>query len=791
MVTVKMEANERVKRLREKQIAPFEICTERTKWITQSYQETEAEHPLYRRAKALKKLLENMAIRIYDGEMIVGNVTSKRRGATLPVEIRCDWCLEQLDEFSTREWNRHAPLSEEEKAVFKEYVPYWEGKTFYDHFRAILPEETLKLGRIFNIGSYTQLGLHPGHWVMELNPLLTIGLNGLKKKTSEEIEKLNLDEVTDFDKYLFLNSAIISLDAAITFSKRYAVLARNMAEKEADFQRKQELEKIADICDWVPANPPRTFQEALQSVWFAYIVSWLECATGGVSLGRLDQLLYPFYKKDKEEGIITDEQARELIALLFIKMNGHGRLMETYVARAVCGFPTFPNFALGGVTKEGRDAVNDLSYLFLDAETDVRLPQEEFIIRIHKNNPDTFIMRACEVAKIARGKFKFISDHTAIAQLMKDGKPPEMAREYGLAGCFDPTCPNSYDAPEPGMSLALMLELALNDGVTRLSGEKIGVETGDPKQFKTYDDVWRAYKKQVETLLSASRLMINVDDKIFADLMPTPFKSALHPCCIENGKDFAVGGTPYVTRGFGLPGLINVGDSLAAIKKVVFEDKKVTMEQLIDALDKNFAGEDRVLHLLKGAPKFGNDDDYVDLIVDEVITHATETAAKYRGYAGSKFTGLAGVSSTYIPLGSILGALPDGRLAEEPISEGGISPHPGRNVSGPTATMRSVAKLDHMKLTGGSVLNMKFNPEALEGAAKMKKFASLLRTYCETGGFHVQFNIVDTEILKEAQKNPEKYRDLLVRVATYSAYFVELSTELQNDIIARMEFKEI
>jgi len=402
-------------------------------------------------------------------------------------------------------------------------------------------------------------------------------------------------------------------------------------------------------------------------------------------------------------------------------------------------------------------------------------------------------MKACEVAKLLRGKLKFVSDETAIQQLLSDGKPLEYARDYIVSGCVLPVVPGySFDIIGGPLSLPLMLELALNNGVSRLTGEQIGPKTGDPRRFESYDEVWDAYKKQVEAIIPVAILVRNVDRELFAEFAPTPFQSSLFHGCIEKGLDITNGGTaPYMNNGISAVGAPNVGDSLAAIKKAVFEDRKITMDGLIDVLDKNFEGEEKILHILKNAPKFGNDDDYVDSIVNEVLIHICHEVARYRGFAGSIFNVTAYVAAGNIQMGSLVGALPDGRRAGEPLAEGGVSPYQGRNVSGPTATMRSVTKLDLVRLTGGSALNMSFNPDALKDESKMRKFASLIRTYCETGGYHVQFNIIDSDMLRDAQRYPEKYKDLLVRVATYSAYFVQLGPEVQNDIIARTEFQQV
>ena len=789
-----VEGNARVSKLREKVLTTPEICIERGYLLTESYKETESEPVIIRRAKALEKILKEMTIGIEDGELIVGKTTSKLRGGALLPEVRGDWYLEEMDTVSTRDWDRCLPLTGEEKAKMKEFLPYWKGKSLYEKWCAMIPENALKLDhKIQSSGGFCENGHHFAHVAVDYEKVLTKGLSDVKKQVDEELGKLNLAEVKDFEKFQFLNAVNITLEAAISFAKRYAELATSLAEKEADFERKAELERIAEMCSWVPANPARSFHEALQSILFTYIVLMIEGWGAGMSLGRPDQYLYPFYKKDIEEGRITKEEARELLALLYIKMNGSVALASIDIATVLGGFPVIQGVTLGGLTKDGKDAVNELSYLFLDAEKDVRLNAEDLVIRVHKNTPDAFVMKACEVAKLLRGKLKFISDETTIQQLLTDGKPIEYARDYVLTGCNSPNIPGySIDIGGVTFNLPLMLELALNNGASRLTGEQIGPKTGDPRKLKSHDEVWDAYKKQVEALVPVASLFRNVDKRLYAEFAPYPFQSALYHGCIEKGLDITNGGTaPHMTHTIGLGGAPNVGDSLAAIKKAVFEDKKITMDRLIDALDKNFEGEEEVLHILEGAPKFGNDDDYVDSIVNEVLTHVGNVVTKHKSFAGAKSNAAAVAVTANVPLGHIVGALPDGRRAGEPLSEGGISPHQGRNVSGPTATMRSVAKLDQVKLTSGSVLNMRFNPDVLKDESKIRKFASLVRTFCETGGSLVQFNIVSTDTLRDAQRYPEKYRDLLVRVATYSAYFVELSPELQDDIIARMEFQEV
>lgn len=790
---MKISVNERINKLREKMITTPAICVERGYYMTQSYKETEGQPAVIRRAKALDKILSNMTIRIENGELIAGWPTSKIRGGAVLPEVQCGWILDEMETFTTREWDKYASLSENEKEKLKEFIPYWKGKSLHEQWQEMVPKEAQRYNHIIQTsGGFSENGHHFAHVAVDYEKILKLGINGIKQEVEEELEKLDLSQIADLDKYHFLNGVKITFDSVIKFARRYEELARNMAEEESDEDRKAELIKMADTCAWVPANPARSFYEALQSIWFIYIVLMNEGWGAGMTLGRCDQYLYSFYKKDIQDGVLSEEKVHELLSLILIKMNAVVALANGVVSTFMAGFPIMQGITVGGVTKDGKDAVNELSYAILEAEKVVGLNAEDLVVRVNRNNPDSFLIKACEVAKNLKGKLKFVSDETTIQSMLTNGIPIEGARDYISTGCHNPTVPAvSHDIGGVSFSLPMMLDLALNNGASRMTGEQLGPKTGDPRNFKSYEEVLNAYKQQLEALLPIGLLYKNADLQLYSQT-PVPFQSGLYKNCIKNGVDINCGGAyPYVTHTTGLIGAPNVGDSLAAIKKVVFEDKKITMEQLIDALDGNFEGAEDIQYMLKRAPKFGNDIDYVDSITKEILIHACDLLRKHKTYAGIKSTAACLTMTANIPLGWAVGALPDGRKAGEPLSEGGISPHQGRNVCGPTATMRSVAKLDQVKLSNGSILNMRFSPSAVKDADKMKKFATLIRTFCETGGNLVQFNFIDNELLRDAQRNPEKYKDLLVRVATYSAYFVELSPELQNDIINRIEFEEI
>ena len=790
MVTVE----KRIDRLRREAHRKPELCVERAVIFTRSYRETEGQPEIIRRAKALEKLLNEMTIRIEEDELLVGNATSKRVAGPMLPEVTWKWYMEELETLDARGKDSFQPMSEKDKALAREALAYWKGKSIHDRWISVLPGEytQIKDKSWAPGGANPLMGIHLAHCCPGFDVVTRDGLGKILANIDSAQTKLDLTKIDDFNRSVFLDAARITVNAVIAFSHRYALLAREMATHEENPQRKQELETIANNCEWVPAKPARNFREAMQTMWFTYIATMLEGWGPGLGFGRLDQYMYPLYKHDLENGGITKEEARELIALLYIKIN---EMVMPFSGKATTqgnGQLTLSGITLGGIDKNGRDAVNDLSFLFLEAEEDVHL-QEDLTVRVHNSTPETFLMKACDIARKMKGKIKFVSDETIIKQLLKDGKPITSARDYAVTGCFIRTVPGfSFDPGGDFINLPMMLELTLNNGKSRLTGEQLGPQTGDPRKFQSYEEVWNAYCQQVAYLVRNVVIANNLNRQLFAQYAPTPLQSSLFKGCIEKGLDVTQGGTnPYSTLGLWITGIPNVGDSLAALKKLVFDDKVITMQQMVDALDKNFEGEEKILHLIKTTPKFGNDIDYVDSIVNEVLVNVSDEFSKYEGFGGYRYTVAGGSVIANLPLGKATGALPDGRLSGLPLSEGGISPYQGRNISGPTATMKSVAKLDLIKASGGNVLNMRFSPDSLSNESKLKKFALIIRNFCETGGDLVQFNIIDTATLLDAQKHPENYRDLLVRVATYSAYFVDLPVEQQNDIIARIEFGKI
>ena len=786
-----MALTPRVQRLREQMVTTPAICTERLRYMTESYQQTEGESNLMRRAKALSYILEHMTVRIDDGELFVGNFTSKVRGGAIAPELKGQWLLDELDTLSTRPFDRYEPLSQSELDDLHRYLPYWKGKAAFEHWQAMVPPEYQRLDHIMvATGGYSENGHHWAHAAADYEKLLKIGSLGIITEAAEHISALDYTEPTAQKRRQFWLAVQFVHKGLIRFAERYSMLAEQKAAQEADPVRKKELERIATTCRKVPAHPADNLFEAIQSCWLLYVALMIEGWGAGPTLGRADQYLYPYYQRDKAAGRITDEEVQELFSLIFVKMNGGINLQSYVVADGKGGHPTMQSLCVGGITPDGRDAVNELSYLFLSAEGDVGLGAEDMMVRINRLNPNSYVKHALQTAKKLGGKLKFVSDDTSIQSMLYLGLPLERARDYISTGCHNPTVPHySRNTGGGAMNAGLCLELALNNGVSRILKEQLGPGTGDPRSFTSFEQLLEAFETQLKAGLRLQMINKHADFASFGDY-PCVLLSSMYEPCMERGVDDYNGGTsPNITFGLGMIGIPNVADSLAAVKKVIFEEKKYTMSDLVDALDHNFEGYEGLLHQLERAPKFGNDDDYVDLIAKRILSDAGDYVSQFHTHYGARFATACFAMTTNVMFGRIVGALPDGRKAGLPLSEGGISPYQGRNTCGAPDTMRSVAKLDQVKLALGSILNMRIDPEAVKTDEKMDRMVSLLRTFCETGGNLVQFNFASNAVLRAAQKNPEQYRDLLVRVATYSAFFVELGPETQEDIINRNELE--
>jgi len=786
-----MGATERVTKLRARQVTTPEICVERAYYMTESYRETEAMPSVMRRAKAMEHILHKMTVRIDDGELVVGWPTSKIRGGAMLVEVNADWLLKELDTVQDREWEKYKPLSEGEKELIRQILPYWKGKTLSEKWENLVSPEALKLENIVQNGGYARNCHHMAHACPDYAHILTVGLEGIIQEIDGHLEGLDLTKPEDMERYQFYQASRIGQKAVIAFAQRYAELARKQADEAEAPVRRAELLEIAEICDRVPAKPARNLKEAIQSIWFIFMTSMIECWGAGMSLGRIDQYLYPYYEQALEEGM-TREEIKEWISLLLVKMNGVVNLQEGFLSQAFSGYPVMQGITVGGVTMQGEDAVNDLTYLILDAEEEVGLTAEDLVIRINRKNPERYVLRACEVARNLHGKLKFVGDESTIQSMLQLGLPIDRARDYISTGCHNPMIPAySHNVSAVVFNYALVIELVLNNGVLRRTGEQVGPRTGDPRSFRDFQQLLDAFETQFEAMADISFQYKNADMRLYGEETPCPMLSAYYGACMERGVDlYQVGTYPYATHATPLCGIANVADSLAAIKKLVYDEKKITMDELLRALDRDYVGEERILSLVRGAPKFGNDIDEVDLLIRDVVARSCDYLAGHVTYRGRRSSAASVAMTSNITYGSVLGATPDGRRAGEPLAEGGISPHQGRNRSGITATFNSVAKLDQVKLTNGSILNVRMSYDSVKDEEGLLKFARILRAFFENGGNLAQFNFTSNAMLRDAQKHPEQYKDLLVRVATYSSYFVELSPTLQDNIIGRTEFTE-
>jgi len=783
-----LKRKERIQKLRERFLSfKPEICVERAQLITESYMQTEGEPTILRRAKALKKILEGISIDIGEKELIVGNLAITPRSAPIYPEYSVNWVLDELDDFETRPGDKFL-ISEEKKNILRDILPYWRGKTVEERALIYIPEEAAKFIDIVYLSTNMLTG-GIGHSMPDYALVLNEGINGIKRRIQKKIRELDFTDPQAFKKRQYYRASLIVCEAIIEFANRYAEKAEELSSLEINSQRKEELARIAEVCRYVPANPSRNFYEALQSFWFVELVFYLEANGLSISPGRFDQYIYPFYKKDIEKGVISKEEAQELLECLWIKFPQIIKLYNNSAATAYGGFPTNQCIILGGINEKGEDVTNELSYMCLEATANTKLTDPSLAVRIHKKTPQSFLSKICEVIKLGGGMPKIFNDEIIIPAMLNRGIPLEEARNYAIVGCVEPVVPGkSFNWSNAGyFNLVKCLELSLNNGVCKQSNQRLGPETGDFVNFCSFEELLGAYKKQVEYFVRQMVISINAIDVAQRELGPLPAVSLFIDDCIEKGEDVTAGGARYNFTGPQGVGIANVGDSLAAIKKLVFEEKKININELKEAIDNNFEKREKLRQmLLNQAPKYGNDIDYVDFLARDVGVLYCKEVEKYHNPRGGRYQpGLYPVTAN-IPMGKVVEATPDGRRAGEPLADG-ISPVQGRDLQGPTAVLLSVAKIEHIKASNGTLLNMKFPPDLLEGEKNAQKFSCLLRAFVDLGIWHVQFNVVSEKTLRDAQEHPDKYPDLIVRVAGYSAFFVELDREVQDDIISRTE----
>ncbi len=793
-----IKATDRILRIRQAVIDARPIlCSERALSVTRSYQETEGMHYIERRARSLERILNEITLNIWEDELIVGNHGKNgRRSAPVYPDFSIEWLQEELDEIlETREQDTFivpAHVKEDLKKVF----PYWEGKTIYKKYRSLLPEDTKKVrdAYMFSRDLFERNGY--GHTAYQAEKLLKVGLKGLKEEVKGELEKLDLTTAEDFNRKLFYEGLLICFDAVINYARRYSRKALEMAEQETDAKRKAELEKIADVCAYVPENPARDTWDALQVIQFMQIIIQLETNGDSVSPGRMDQYLYPYFKRDMEEGRYSLEQIQELYDCLWIKFNEIVKAQDTESIHIHPGFPMTPNVTAGGVNSQGEDATNEVSFIMMNCQEHVRLTNPQFTVRFHDNTPEDFKERVAEIIEYGTGMPAIFGDNGCIAAIKRaiPDMPIENVRNYAIVGCVE-LSPQGFQGRVNGgmLNVARIVDLAMNNGIDRLTGKQLGIETGNPESFETFDDLFNAVKRQMDFMLGHQVVNAMVVDLVHRENTPHLFLSSLIDGCIENGTDMTRGGSKWGATPILMAGLATASNSLTAVKNQVFDMKKLSMKKLNEVLNSNFEGKEgaQIQNELLNEPKYGNDNDYADEVMRRLTDMFFEEIEKHKDIDGRRYTSMILTLGGTVPHGWKTGATADGRKATMPVSDS-MSPSNEGSSEGPTAVLLSASKINQSHLLEGNVLNLKLSKTAIAGRESKKKLMSLVSTYFSPlNGQEVQFNVVSTKTLRDAQAHPEKYKDLIIRVAGYSARFIELAKELQNDIIARAEHESI
>ncbi len=781
--------NERVESLRKQSLdARPAVSAERAVLLTEFHRQQNRQLSIpVQRALAFRYIMENKAIYLGDGELIVGERGPSPKATPTHPEICCH-SLQDLDILDSREKIPYAVAPEVRRIYEEVIIPYWKGRSMREMIFGEMAEEWKSA---YEAGLFTEFMEQraPGHTVLD-GKIYHQGMLDFQRRIQFGIE--NLDLLSDPEAYCKreqLKAMAICADAIVRFARRHADLARRLAEKEADPQRRQELERIAEVCDWVPAHAPRDFWEALQAYWFIHLGVITEMNTwDAFNPGRLDQHLYPFYQRGLADGTLDRERAKELLECFWIKFNNQPAPPKVGVtAEESSTYTDFANINLGGLKEDGSDAVNEVSYLLLEVIGEMRLLQPSSNLQLSKRSPDRFLKSACRIIRTGFGQPSIFNADVVVQELMRQGKSVQDARNGGTSGCVETGAFGKESYVLTGyFNLVKVLELTLHDGIDPRTGKRIGLATGDPTRWRSFAELQAAFVRQLNYLVDVKVRGNNIIERLYATYLPAPFLSLLIDDCIERGRDYHDGGARYNTNYIQGVGLGTLTDSLTAIKYHLFDRGDLTMEQLLSALDADFVGHGRLMQeLLNRTPKYGNDDDYADDVMREVFE------AYYQAVNGRKNTrgGFYAINllptTCHIYFGSMVGATPDGRHAGRPLSEG-VSPVQGADRRGPTAVVRSVAKMDHVR-TGGTLLNQKFTPQLLADETGIDRLADLVRGYFRLDGHHIQFNVVDAETLRAAQEHPEQYRDLIVRVAGYSDYFCDLNRTLQDEIIARTE----
>jgi formate C-acetyltransferase len=738
------------------------------------------------RAKIAEYVMEHMTTLIMEDELVVGTPTNRYLGANLfPEYTSSKWLIEDIDRFPVRKTDPYL-ISPEDRETILETLKYWDGKAMEDIAGEVLPDhiENARQKDLISVGCRNGVS---GETTPNHQKFLDLGLKGFIEECRRNIAEVKGGTKEKQEKVDFWNACIVICRGLIKYAHRMADEAERQAESCDDAARKAELKRIAENCRVVPENPPRNFYQAVQMIWFVQVAFHIEAPTTACGFGRFDQYMYPFYKKDIEEGAITKAYALEILECFYLKCCEVYEVRDAWYAKSFAGYPMWEILIVGGQTTDGKDATNDLSYLCLDAASELQTKQPVLAVRVHEGSPQALIRKGAEMIQAGMANPGFFNDDAAIKMTLGKGCTMEEARDWTIVGCIQPGPGGGATdgSPDAGyVNAPKVLELVLHNGKDPNTGEQLGLKTGNPEDFKSIDDVIAALKKQLEYFYRMIKDGYDLMVPYHMLRYPVIFASLAIKGCIESGKSVQEGGAKYSTAGMFITGPANLVDSIVAIEETVFKDKTLSMEKLIKILDSNFEGEERIRQLLLNKPKYGNDNKYVDSIARDLLKYCADLVQSWEDSRHGRYSFCNLSQTVNLSHGEVCGATPDGRLAGEPYCDNS-SPTMGRDLKGPTATVKSVAAIDQSNFHDGALFNLRFDPKGIAGEKGLNIIEGVIKTYFDHGGEHIQINAVDDETLRKAQQEPEKYRGLMVRVAGYMAYFTELDKAAQDSIIYR------
>jgi formate C-acetyltransferase len=778
---------ERVNRLKGRVLDTYpEVDIENAVILTKGFQESEGEPIAVQKAYAFRKQCMEKTVKIWGDELIVGNSGSKQRGGLLCPDASWNHLDNELETINTRKYDPFRLRDEDRKTFLEVIKPYWKGRSIYEKWSRQIPEETKILRDCGALYIDRKAVRGWGEVTAGYDIIIGEGIEGIEKRIAEVRETLDITEPGHYEKIVYLKALGYCADGIRRLSKRYSEEARHLAESEEDLARKQELIDIANVCDRVPEKPARTFREALQALYFYQISIFMEQNAASYNPGRMDQYLWPFYKEDLEAGRITPDEAQELLDCLWVKFSEQCLFQDAVTARYSAGYPMFQNVCVGGVDKNGMDAVNDLSYMILQASMDVQMYQPSLSVKYNlARNPNKFIRKIVELIQLGTGFPAFHSDEVGTIMTLNKGVPLPEAYDWNPCGCVETSlsgkmrCYTSF----ADYNMGLIVEYALNDGKSRKYDRYAGARTGNPLEFKTYEQFLNAVKVQLRYVLRAMVAGSHVMEEVVRDMV-CPALSLTFNECISNAGDYAWGGAKYnIGNGLDGIGVADLINSVIAVKELVYDTKSVSMERLLSALESNFENHEDVLRQCLNCSKYGNDNDETNSLAGELLNYIVDYIESFHSKYGKMTAGLLPVSGN-TPFGLEVCALPSGRLSGAPLADG-ISPNVGTDTEGMSAIVKTCSNVPHGRFSQGTLLNLKLDPAFARSEGAVDSMVAFLKSLCSLGVYHVQFNVIDRDTLIKAQQEPEKYKGLLIRVAGYTAFFTELGCETQNDIISR------